>query len=1094
MNTLNELLVHPVFQRLGWTLAHSLWEGAAVALLVAMVLAMLARRSSQARYVAGCAGLALMFAALIVTFFALPGPIVRQDAILPTGTESVRAPGVMLSPMHVTRSGPPAPAPTIAQRLQSLLPAFAALWIIGIAVLSLRHVGGWLRVQQLRKAAQPLVGEQWECRMRRACERLGVKRAVTLAESALVQVPAVVGYLKPVILLPISAMSGLSPQQLEGNLANELAHVRRHDYLVNLVQIVIETLLFYHPAAWWLSRRIRQERENCCDDLAASVCGNRIAYVQALAAMEELRMVPGELVLGARGGNLLPRVRRLLGVQSPRQRSWSLTAAIVVVVVALVPLLVAQHKAKADEAKPATKPTTSTIRADDLVATTNEYTIGVGDLVQVSIMGLTANGVETVKSGRVSEKGEIPLPYLGRVKAAGLSESELEKSIAKSYQDKRLIDKPQVSASVVEARGRTFSIIGNVARPGQYVIAQNDFRLLDALTIAGGLTDSPESATVIRKEGDQDRPIVSPLKDLTAGELKYNVVIRPKDTIVIGTLGKVPANPVASSADPFAANAQRMSPEMKELLDKKLPEVNFPAVPFSDAIDFLRDVTGANIVVAWNAIEGAGLGRNTPVTVRVRDVSVAKGLELVLDAASTNQVKIRYTVDENVIRIAPELHDQTAESQALSRDQAELTAELNELRKTYGENHKLVQQKKAQLDTVTRQMQPAQVDVSAPKVDPKTKAQLERELPEVNFEAIALSDVIDFLRDVTTANIFVNWNALEAAGIDRNTPVTLRLRNVAFGKVLDLLLAAVSGGTNTTLAYTVDQGVISISAAESKPAPDAAVLKARHRMNEIDLEIAKLQAQGVGPNHAALSKLDAERSILAKRVVSLIDGEIASSPAPVTQPAIYDAVRIVVAPQKVTLDGEESTWEQAKETLSKLPNRGEIVLEVAVASDQMTLAQHNEALSHGLQLANELKFKSLSDVGVHPLGSKAGEAAKPPATQPSANASNVPAAALGPGEFYIGGHVVRPGVYSLTDRQGIRLLTAIDMAGGLDKEVAQLRITRKVPGKPDKMFRISLQDLTDPDKNEFVYADDTILVGSETLAPTTTTAPATVHQ
>ena len=91
------------------------------------------------------------------------------------------------------------------------------------------------------------------------------------------------------MLLPASALAGLSPQQLEAILAHELAHIRRHDYLVNLLQTLVETLLFYHPAVWWLSRRIRIERENCCDDLAVSLCGDPVAYAKALADLEELR-------------------------------------------------------------------------------------------------------------------------------------------------------------------------------------------------------------------------------------------------------------------------------------------------------------------------------------------------------------------------------------------------------------------------------------------------------------------------------------------------------------------------------------------------------------------------------------------------------------------------------------------------------------------------------------------------------------------------------------------------------------------------------------------------------------------------------------
>jgi HEAT repeat protein len=125
----------------------------------------------------------------------------------------------------------------------------------------------------------------------------------------------VVGWLRPVILLPASALTGLSPQQLEAILAHELAHIRRHDYLINLLQAVVETLLFYHPAVWWVSRRIRQEREHCCDDLAVAVCGDSLTYARALLEMEQLRAAGPQLAMAANGGSLMNRIQRLVGAQ-----------------------------------------------------------------------------------------------------------------------------------------------------------------------------------------------------------------------------------------------------------------------------------------------------------------------------------------------------------------------------------------------------------------------------------------------------------------------------------------------------------------------------------------------------------------------------------------------------------------------------------------------------------------------------------------------------------------------------------------------------------------------------------------------------------
>src|SRR5438045_2418615 len=127
-------------------------------------------------------------------------------------------------------------------------------------------------------------------RAHRLAARLRVNRPVRLLQSALVHVPAVLGCVRPVILLPASALTGLTPLQLEALLAHELAHVRRYDYLVNLVQSVIETLLFYHPAVWWISARVRDEREHCCDDLAVAVCGDPHFYASALLSMERLRV------------------------------------------------------------------------------------------------------------------------------------------------------------------------------------------------------------------------------------------------------------------------------------------------------------------------------------------------------------------------------------------------------------------------------------------------------------------------------------------------------------------------------------------------------------------------------------------------------------------------------------------------------------------------------------------------------------------------------------------------------------------------------------------------------------------------------------
>jgi len=181
------------------------------------------------------------------------------------------------------------------------------------------------------------VEDGWDVIATRLSRRLHIARTVRLLRSTLVEVPTVIGWMKPVILLPASALSGLNPHQLEAILAHELAHIRRHDYLVNLLQTVVETLLFYHPAVWWLSRRIRAERENCCDDLAVNLCGDPFTYAQALADLEELRGPDRRFVMAADGGSLVQRVRRVLGAPSHEGRApgWLAASASVLVLVGI---------------------------------------------------------------------------------------------------------------------------------------------------------------------------------------------------------------------------------------------------------------------------------------------------------------------------------------------------------------------------------------------------------------------------------------------------------------------------------------------------------------------------------------------------------------------------------------------------------------------------------------------------------------------------------------------------------------------------------------------------------------------------------------
>ncbi len=335
------VLTPTAVQALGWMLLHFLWQGAAVALVVAALLRLTRRSSPPLRYAIACAGLSLMVLLPGLTYAVVKPQVdaavnVRYDLELPSAQPSI----VATAAAPVAPTSTVSPTPRLAAQsngvLNAYLPYLVAAWSMGVLLLSVRLLGGlWLLRKLKRRFNQP-VHEALELRCRALAQRLGVLRAVQLRESLSVNVPLVIGWLRPMILLPTSAISGLSVGQLELILAHELAHIRRHDYLINLLQNLTETLLFYHPGVWWVSAKIRDERENCCDDLAVRACnGDRLGYAQALAKLDTTRLQ--HLAPAATGGSLLKRIQRLADKavpQTPNPTQW--TAGLVLL---LVPLL-----------------------------------------------------------------------------------------------------------------------------------------------------------------------------------------------------------------------------------------------------------------------------------------------------------------------------------------------------------------------------------------------------------------------------------------------------------------------------------------------------------------------------------------------------------------------------------------------------------------------------------------------------------------------------------------------------------------------------------------------------------------------------------
>lgn len=297
-----------VLRPLGWALAHFLWEGAALAALLSAAMAM--SRSARTRYALAVGTLALMLAAPVTTFFvlfnadsAVPSVAVPERVNLPVPDAVVPSPARMVTtiPGHV-------PAPS-----RQLL-WFVDGWMIGVLLLSLRNLGGLMLVERLRRRESKPVGEALLEKCLALQRRLGLDRVIRYCECHRLEAPAVIGWFRPVVLLPVTALTGLSEEQLSAVIAHELAHIKRLDCFVNLFQVAVETLLFYHPAVWWVSKRIRVERENCCDDAAIEISGDALQYARALTAMAERRAAP-TFAMAANRSPLEARVMRLLGLE-----------------------------------------------------------------------------------------------------------------------------------------------------------------------------------------------------------------------------------------------------------------------------------------------------------------------------------------------------------------------------------------------------------------------------------------------------------------------------------------------------------------------------------------------------------------------------------------------------------------------------------------------------------------------------------------------------------------------------------------------------------------------------------------------------------
>jgi beta-lactamase regulating signal transducer with metallopeptidase domain len=448
MMQLADWLSPATLRLLALALLHFLWQGAALAALAYVVMGLC--RSASARYAVGVATLVLMFVAPIGTFFILRAQSQDTPQIASADTRgnfAVPASAAILSrAKHTTQSPENAPAYFLW---------LVEAWFAGVVLLSLRSAGGILLVERLRRKESTPVSEELLQMCLSLQRRMGLTRILRYCESIRLDAPAVAGWFRPVVLLPMAAVTGLSEEQLEAVIAHELAHIRRHDAFVQLFQVGVETLLFYHPAVWWIGKRIRTERENCCDDVAVALCGSPVTYAKALTRMAESKAAP-QLVMAINRSPLIDRISRLLGANRGVQsfRSANLFAGVLCLVTALlagsaflgnVHRVQAQTPVAAPAAQPASEPAAAPApaarksRVPDTAFTIRPST-------EVSDESPTPAPAPAPKAPEADDPSQVPAPapqaspssprqsYIDSLKDAGLTNLSVDQLIGLKVQ------------------------------------------------------------------------------------------------------------------------------------------------------------------------------------------------------------------------------------------------------------------------------------------------------------------------------------------------------------------------------------------------------------------------------------------------------------------------------------------------------------------------------------------------------------------------------------------------------------------------------------------------------------------------------------
>lgn len=353
MNFLTELFSDTFIYSFGWTLLHSLWHGAIVSFLTVFLLFFLRNQTSSVRYQITVFSMVVIVLLSMWTFASFYN---YYDSLFSTngaGLETVSKTSLQNNFGIVWINLLPEQILESVSYFTVHLPLIFSAWFISVLFLSLKYMGGFAYSQRLKHNKTKPVNKYWQYKLAEFSNKLDLKQKVILLESALVKVPIVIGYLKPVILIPIGLLTGIPNEQIDAILIHELAHIRRKDYLVKLLQTIVEVLFFFNPFVWWISSIINKEREHSCDDLAISITKDNISFVRALAGLCELEVKKTgfALAFGNSNNQIIKRMERIMKRNENKNSFSQFTIALVILLASLFALGAASFKTSETKAK-----------------------------------------------------------------------------------------------------------------------------------------------------------------------------------------------------------------------------------------------------------------------------------------------------------------------------------------------------------------------------------------------------------------------------------------------------------------------------------------------------------------------------------------------------------------------------------------------------------------------------------------------------------------------------------------------------------------------------------------------------------------------